>query len=456
MLTLISFSSLALAQPATATTRPVDGRLRTSHGVTIYPQLPTNQHQLRRGYFTRQPINTAFKITQQHRGLGGFYFHIIGNRFNGWVAARTVIPLIKHLTRQQFKTPVNRAAKLSIHTTTLPILTNRQLQLIMTHQLSTRQMNQLHLRVGKPIRTTRGQYIQILGPQGRHIRVSVNKMPLRFTLPTSHQSQHLITPTRTVMPFHAKAGNTLTTSKSGTTTTGQPQNLNNTVKFRHAENNPALAHPNSPAGHPQHVNAPTPVTPPNQKSTSTPQGNHSMGTPVKPLAKLNDHQTVQGPAITQPHATIRLHPSTATAQTHQVPVSSVATPANTASIATTTQTATTAETALRYQQIHTNQVATAARLANQPSTSVSPASQVPIRNSASVQVSQATSAQTDHKTVTSAAIPQAVAVTSSTPTATGTSVVSQVRTVPHKLPVTPQRQRPHQRQSQPGHQVQRL
>ncbi|MBS0940944.1 serine hydrolase domain-containing protein [Lactiplantibacillus plantarum] len=428
MLALISFSSLALAQPATATTRPVDGRLRTSHGVTIYPQLPTNQHQLRRGYFTRQPINTAFKITQQHRGLGGFYFHIIGNRFNGWIAARTVMPLTKHLTRQQFKTPVNRAAKLSIHTTTLPILTNRQLQLIMTHQLSTRQMNQLHLRVGKPIRTTRGQYIQILGPQGRHIRVSVNKMPLRFTLPTSHQSQHLITPTKTVMPLHAKTGNTLTTSKSGTTTTGQSQNPNNTVKFRHAENNPALAHPNSPAGHPQHVNAPTPVTPPNQKSTSTPQGNHSMGTPVKPLAKLNDHQTVQGPAITQPHVTIRLHSSAATAPTHQAPVSSVATPANAASSATTTQPATTAGTVLRHQQIHTNQIATATRPASQPSTSISPVSQVPIRtsaNSTSTQVSQATSAQTDHKTVTSATTTQSVAVTSSKPTATGTSVVSQ-------------------------------
>ncbi|WP_249214766.1 hypothetical protein [Lactiplantibacillus plantarum] len=123
--------------------------------------------------------------------------------------------------------------------------------------------------------------------------------------------------------------------------------------------------------------------------------------------------------------TIRLHPSTATAPTHQVPVSSVATPANTASIATTTQPATTAGTALRYQQIHTNQIATATRLANQPSTSVTPVSQVPIWNSTSVQVSQATSAQTDHKTVTSAAIPQAVAVTSSTPTATETSVVSQ-------------------------------
>lgn len=428
MLTLISFSSLALAQPATATTRPVDGRLRTSHGVTIYPQLPTNQHQLRRGYFTRQPINKAFKITQQHRGLGGFYFHIIGNRFNGWVAARTVMPLTKHLTRQQFKTPVNRAAKLSIHTTTLPILTNRQLQLIMTHQLSTRQMNQLHLRVGKPIRTTRGQYIQILGPQGRHIRVSVNKMPLRFTLPTSHQSQHLITPTKTVMPLHAKTGNTLTTSKSGTTTTGQSQNPNNTVKFRHAENNPALAHPNSPAGHPQHVNAPTPVTPPNQKSTSTLQGNHFMGTPVKSSAQSNDHHTIQRPVIVQPHATIRLHSSAATAPTHQAPVSSVATPANAASSATTTQPATTAGTVLRHQQIHTNQIATATRPASQPSTSISPVSQVPIRtsaNSTSTQVSQATSTQTDHKTVTSAATTQSVAVTSSKPTATGTSVVSQ-------------------------------
>ena len=420
MLALISFSSLALAQPATATTRPVDGRLRTSHGVTIYPQLPTNQHQLRRGYFTRQPINTAFKITQQHRGLGGFYFHIIGNRFNGWVAARTVMPLTKHLTRQQFKTPVNRAAKLSIHTTTLPILTNRQLQLIMTHQLSTRQMNQLHLRVGKPIRTTRGQYIQILGPQGRHIRVSVNKMPLRFTLPTSHQSQHLITPTKTVMPLHAKTGNTLTTSKSGTTTTGQSQNPNNTVKFRHAEN--------SPAGHPQHVNAPTPVTPPNQKSTSTLQGNHFMGTPVKSSAQSNDHHTIQRPVIVQPHATIRLHSSAATAPTHQAPVSSVATPANAASSATTTQPATTAGTVLRHQQIHTNQIATATRPASQPSTSISPVSQVPIRtsaNSTSTQVSQATSTQTDHKTVTSAATTQSVAVTSSKPTATGTSVVSQ-------------------------------
>ncbi|MCS8588880.1 serine hydrolase domain-containing protein [Lactiplantibacillus plantarum] len=420
MLTLISFSSLALAQPATATTRPVDGRLRTSHGVTIYPQLPTNQHQLRRGYFTRQPINTAFKITQQHRGLGGFYFHIIGNRFNGWVAARTVIPLIKHLTRQQFKTPVNRAAKLSIYTTTLPFLTNRQLQLIMTHQLSTRQMNQLHLRVGKPIRTTRGQYIQILGPQGRHIRVSVNKMPLRFTLPTSHQSQHLITPTKTVMPLHAKTGNTLTTSKSGTTTTGQSQNPNNTVKFRHAEN--------SPAGHPQHVNAPTPVTPPNQKSTSTLQGNHFMGTPVKSSAQSNDHHTIQRPVIVQPHATIRLHSSAATAPTHQAPVNSVATPANAASSATTTQPATTAGTVLRHQQIHTNQIATATRPASQPSTSISPVSQVPIRtsaNSTSTQVSQATSTQTDHKTVTSAATTQSVAVTSSKPTATGTSVVSQ-------------------------------
>ncbi|WQH17616.1 serine hydrolase [Lactiplantibacillus plantarum] len=420
MLTLISFSSLALAQPATATTRPVDGRLRTSHGVTIYPQLPTNQHQLRRGYFTRQPINTAFKITQQHRGLGGFYFHIIGNRFNGWVAARTVIPLIKHLTRQQFKTPVNRAAKLSIYTTTLPFLTNRQLQLIMTHQLSTRQMNQLHLRVGKPIRTTRGQYIQILGPQGRHIRVSVNKMPLRFTLPTSHQSQHLITPTKTVMHLHAKTGNTLTTSKSGTTTTGQSQNPNNTVKFRHAEN--------SPAGHPQHVNAPTPVTPPNQKSTSTLQGNHFMGTPVKSSAQSNDHHTIQRPVIVQPHATIRLHSSAATAPTHQAPVSSVATPANAASSATTTQPATTAGTVLRHQQIHTNQIATATRPASQPSTSISPVSQVPIRtsaNSTSTQVSQATSTQTDHKTVTSAATTQSVAVTSSKPTATGTSVVSQ-------------------------------
>lgn len=428
MLALISFSSLALAQPATATTRPVDGRLRTSHGVTIYPQLPTNQHQLRRGYFTRQPINTAFKITQQHRGLGGFYFHIIGNRFNGWVAARTVMPLTKHLTRQQFKTPVNRAAKLSIHTTTLPILTNRQLQLIITHQLSTRQMNQLHLRVGKPIRTTRGQYIQILGPQGRHIRVSVNKMPLRFTLPTSHQSQHLITPTKTVMPLHAKTGNTLTTSKSGTTTTGQSQNPNNTVKFRHAENNPALAHPNSPAGHPQHVNAPTPVTPPNQKSTSTLQGNHFMGTPVKSSAQSNDHHTIQRPVIVQPHATIRLHSSAATAPTHQAPVSSVATPANAASSATTTQPATTAGTVLRHQQIHTNQIATATRPASQPSTSISPVSQVPIRtsaNSTSTQVSQATSTQTDHKTVTSAATTQSVAVTSSKPTATGTSVVSQ-------------------------------
>ncbi|QQM62425.1 serine hydrolase [Lactiplantibacillus plantarum] len=420
MLTLISFSSLALAQPATATTRPVDGRLRTSHGVTIYPQLPTNQHQLRRGYFTRQPINTAFKITQQHRGLGGFYFHIIGNRFNGWVAARTVIPLIKHLTRQQFKTPVNRAAKLSIYTTTLPFLTNRQLQLIMTHQLSTRQMNQLHLRVGKPIRTTRGQYIQILGPQGRHIRVSVNKMPLRFTLPTSHQSQHLITPTKTVMPLHAKTGNTLTTSKSGTTTTGQSQNPNNTVKFRHAEN--------SPAGHPQHVNAPTPVTPPNQKSTSTLQGNHFMGTPVKSSAQSNDHHTIQRTVIVQPHATIRLHSSAATAPTHQAPVSSVATPANAASSATTTQPATTAGTVLRHQQIHTNQIATATRPASQPSTSISPVSQVPIRtsaNSTSTQVSQATSTQTDHKTVASAATTQSVAVTSSKPTATGTSVVSQ-------------------------------
>lgn len=423
MLTLIGLSSLSLVQPATAAIKPADNHLHTSHGVTIYPQLPTNQRQLRRGRFTRQPMTTAFKITQQHRGLGGTYFHIIGNHFNGWVAARTMMPLAKHLSGRRFKTPANRAAKLSIHSTTQPILTNRQLQLIMNHQLSTNQMNQLHLRV-----STHGQYIQIIGPQGWHIWVSADKKSLQFTLPNSHQSQHLITPTRTVTPPRAKTGATLTTPKSVTATMGQPQKPSNTVEPRHAENNTAPAHPNSPVGQLQHVNAPTSVTPPNQKSTSTLQGNHFMGTPVKSSAQSNDHHTIQRPVIVQPHATIRLHSSAATAPTHQAPVSSVAIPANAASSATTTQPATTAGTVLRHQQIHTNQIATATRPASQPSTSISPVSQVPIRtsaNSTSTQVSQATSTQTDHKTVTSATTTQSVAVTSSKPTATGTSVVSQ-------------------------------
>lgn len=417
MLTLISLSNLTLVQPATAATKPTDSRLRTSHGITIYPQLPTNRRQLRRGHFTRQPMTIAFKIIQQHRGLGGTYFHIISNRFNGWVAARTLIPLAKHPTGQRFKTPAIRAARLSTHTTTPPMITNRQLQLIMTHQLSTHQMNQLHLRVNKPVRTTRGQYIQIVGPRGWHVWVPIGNKPLRFTLTTPRQNKHLTTPTRAVTPIHSQTG--LTTPKSGPATTGQPQNLN-TVKFRHAENNATPAHPNSSVGQLQHVNASTPATPPNQKSTSP--------------AQFNNQQTVQRPAIAAPHAPVQFHSSVATAPTHQAPVSSGATTADVASTATTTQPVTSAGTVIRHQQAHPDQIATATRPASQPSSHVNPVSQVPIRtnaNSASSLVSQATSAQTDHKTVTSAAIPQAVTTSSKTPASTettgttGTSVVSQ-------------------------------
>ncbi|MGF7428405.1 serine hydrolase [Lactiplantibacillus argentoratensis] len=427
MLTLISLSSLTLVQPATAATKPTDSRLRTSHGITIYPQLPTNRRQLRRGHFTRQPMTTAFKITQQHRGLGGTYFHIISNRFNGWVAARTMIPLAKHPTGQRFKTPAIRAARLSTHTTTPPMITNRQLQLIMTHQLSTHQMNQLHLRVNKPVRTTRGQYIQIVGPRGWHVWVPIGNKPLRLTLATPRQNKHLTTPTRAVTPIHAQAG--LTTPKSGPATTGQPQDLNNTVKFRHAENNATPALPNSSVGQLQHVNASTPATPPNQKSTSPTQGPHFIGTSVKSSAQFNDQQTVQRPAIAAPHAPVQFHSSVATAPTHQAPVSSGATTADVASTATTTQPVTSAGTVIRHQQAHPDQIATATRPASQPSSPVNPVSQVPIRtnaNSASSLVSQATSAQTDHKTATSAAIPQAVTTPSKTPASTGTSSASQV------------------------------
>lgn len=250
LLALISLSSGALAQPVLATTKPTYGHLRANHGVTIYPRLPINRQQLRRGHFTRRLTATTFKISRQQRGIGGDYLQIIIGHYGGWIAANTVIPATIHSTTRPLKITRNHVAKpaliSSTNSATWPHLTNRKLQLAIKHRFSSQQIKQLHLRIGKIVWTTHEHYFQIIGNHGFHARLPITNRQSQLTTAKSRPKQRL-----TKARFQSKSGQRQaltknvkapTLAKLNTTTKSQTMTTTN-VKSRYIDKNTAVSAP---------------------------------------------------------------------------------------------------------------------------------------------------------------------------------------------------------------------
>ncbi|WEE36968.1 hypothetical protein [Lactiplantibacillus paraplantarum] len=250
LLALISLSSGALAQPVLVTTKPTYGHLRANYGVTIYPRLPINRQQLRRGHFTRRLTATTFKISRQQRGIGGDYLQIIIGHYGGWIAANTVIPATIHSTTRPLKITRNHVAKpaliSSTNSATWPYLTNRKLQLAIKHRFSSQQIKQLHLRIGKLVWTTHEHYFQIIGNHGFHARLPITNRQFQLTTTKSRPKQRLTkarlqskSVQRQALTKTVKAP---TLAKLNTTTKDQTMTTTN-VKSRYVDKNTAVSAP---------------------------------------------------------------------------------------------------------------------------------------------------------------------------------------------------------------------
>lgn len=420
LLALISLSSGALAQPVLATTKPTYGHLRVNHGVTIYPRLPINRQQLRRGHFTRRLKATTFKISRQQRGIGGDYLQIIIGHYGGWIAANTVIPATIHSTTRPSKITRNHVAKpaliSSTNSATWPYPTNRKLQLAIKHRFSSQQIKQLHLRIGKLVWTTHEHYFQIIGNHGFHARLPITNRQSQLTIAKSRPKQRLTKArlqsksgqrqalTKTVKaPTLAKL-NTTTKVQTMTTTNVKPRYVDKNTAvsaLRHTsviKTTPAkLAPTNIPNaqqtqvhGNTQPIRVPHPATmvQSSQKSTTTVAQQPIAGIIVKGQTKTNTRQVTQRPATPPSQAANHHDQSSSAVPTSQATINSVAPTVSSATpaIKPTNTTATTNT----QQPIHDNHVASPVPVAtpadhvSHTATIVTATSQVPTKSNIGV------------------------------------------------------------------------
>ncbi|EQM53791.1 D-Ala-D-Ala carboxypeptidase [Lactiplantibacillus plantarum EGD-AQ4] len=333
MLTLISLNSVGFTSTASARTHPVYGQIRDHQIITLYPQLPTNRRQLRRGHHTNLKTTITFKLEHPVVGFGGTYFHIISGRTTGWVRRQVVRPVVA--TRPQSKLLVIRQR--AIHGSVVPpvgslLWTNistKSLRLSTSIRLTAKQLSRLRLRITSHIWTNHGQYYQLSGRNGFRAWIPVMRAGSlatpanpNSTARTPHvttrisASHHVPTNTHLTTPVALKhttpapdvkvvTPNAQPTKTATPSHTQQPQPSSTSPRLNHTAAQPSSQQTNAPSTQGSRV------TPTSTKRTTTAivHANHPVVTPTSATwassAPATGPQTVRVPAVSQASSALK-------------------------------------------------------------------------------------------------------------------------------------------------------
>ncbi|EIW14462.1 Beta-lactamase [Lactiplantibacillus pentosus KCA1] len=333
MLTLISLNSVGFTSTASARTHPAYGQIRNHQTITLYPQLPTNRRQLRRGHHTNLKTTITFKLEHPVIGFGGTYFHIISGRTTGWVRRQVVRPVVT--TRPQSKLLVIRQR--AIHGSVVPqvgslLWTNistKSLRLRTSKRLTATQLRRLRLRITSHIWTNHGQYYQLSGRNGFRAWIPITRTGSLTTpanpnstartphvttrIAVSHHvptNVHLTTPVALKHTTPASDVKVVTPNAQPTKTatprhTQQPQPSSTSPRLNHTAAQPSSQQTSAPSTQGSRV---TP-TPTKHTTTAIVHVNHPVATPTSATwassAPATGPQTVRVPAVSQASSALK-------------------------------------------------------------------------------------------------------------------------------------------------------